>query len=113
MLYYLDDSFGKQFKKLGIIFIVTGFLIALSISFTIILIVIFNSTIDTREKNLNNPPQIYNSNDNQQNLPIIDKPNESNNIKQNTQNDVKQNTQNVILQDIPNYTPTPNLSQKI
>ena len=52
LLSYLDDSVGNQFKGLGIIIFVTGIEIALSISFTILLVVIFNATIKTREEQL-------------------------------------------------------------
>ena len=49
MLNYLDDSYGKQFKQVGFTLLATGFEMALSISFTILLVVIFNSTIDIRD----------------------------------------------------------------
>ena len=56
MLQYLDDSIGKQFKNLGITLLINGIGIALSISFTIILVVIINSTVDIRKNNLKNQP---------------------------------------------------------
>ena len=49
MLNYLDDSFAKLFMQLGITILVTGFEMAFSISFIILLVFIFNSTIDIRE----------------------------------------------------------------
>ena len=58
LLNYLDDSIGKQFKQLGFTLLATGFEMALSISFTILMIVIFNATVDIRE-NLKITPNIY------------------------------------------------------
>ena len=58
LLNYLDDSIGKQFKQLGFTLLATGFEMAISISFTILMIVIFNATIDIRE-NLKITPNIY------------------------------------------------------
>ena len=49
MLKYLDDSVGNQFKTLGIIVLVNGVAMAFSIFFTIILVVIVNSTVELRK----------------------------------------------------------------
>lgn len=56
MLQYLDNSIGKQLKSLGISLLINGIGIALSISFTIILVVIINATVDIRKNNKNNQP---------------------------------------------------------
>ena len=48
VLYFLD-YLSNEFQRMGIIFFITGIEMALSISFTIILINIFNATIKIRE----------------------------------------------------------------
>ena len=50
LLNYLDDSVGKEFRKFGLIIFSCGIMMALSISFTIILVIIFNATIIIREE---------------------------------------------------------------
>ena len=55
LLKYLNDSVGEQFKNLGFIILSTGIEMALSISFTIILIIIFNATIQIREDDQRKP----------------------------------------------------------
>ena len=71
ILKYLDDSVGNQFKILGITVLVNGVVMAFSICFTIILVVIVNSTVELRkmEKERVSPfiqngaqPQIYDVN---------------------------------------------------
>ena len=54
LLNYLDDSVGKEFKNFGLIIFSCGIMMALSISFTIILVIIFNATIDIREEEKRN-----------------------------------------------------------
>ena len=70
LLYYLDDSVGRQFKNLGIIILVTGFGMALSISFTIILVIIFNATVQIREEALRKPNLINEPEAQIQNNPV-------------------------------------------
>ena len=48
VLYFLD-YLSNEFQRMGIVFFITGIEMALSISFTIILINIFNATIKIRE----------------------------------------------------------------
>ena len=71
MLKYLDDSVGNQFKILGITVLFNGVVMAFSICFIIILVVIVNSTVELRkmEKERVSPfnqngsqPQIYDVN---------------------------------------------------
>jgi len=50
MLKYLDDSVGKQFKMFGIIVLFNGVVMAFSIIFTILLVIIVNSTLELRKK---------------------------------------------------------------
>ena len=49
MLKYLDDSVGNQFKILGITVLFNGVVMAFSICFIIILVVIVNSTVELRK----------------------------------------------------------------
>ena len=53
LLNYLDDSVGKEFRNFGLIIFSSGIMMALSISFTIILVIIFNETVKTREELIN------------------------------------------------------------
>mgnify|MGYP006873039110 CR=1 FL=1 len=70
MLKYLDDSLGSQFKTLGITILANGVVMAFSICFIILLVIIVNSTVELRKKEKeriilynNGPePQIYNVN---------------------------------------------------
>ena len=50
MLKYLDDSVGNQFKMFGIIVLFNGVVMAFSIIFTILLVIIVNSTLELRKK---------------------------------------------------------------
>lgn len=64
LLYYLD-LFAKEFNNLGIIIVIVGFITGLSISFTIVLVTIFNTTIKIINEDKNNnedikaKPQIF------------------------------------------------------
>ena len=61
MLNYLKNV-GKQLKTLGIILLSTGIAMAISISFTIVLVIIFNSNDKIKEiikEDINNLPKSY------------------------------------------------------
>ena len=50
MLYYIEEFFGKQLKKVGIILLIIGFAMAISISLIILLITIVNLSMEEKIK---------------------------------------------------------------
>ena len=54
MLYYIEEFIGKQLKKIGIILLIIGFAMAISISLIILLITIVNLNSEENNKEISN-----------------------------------------------------------